>query len=267
LVTSSADVILTLDRSSTGNSLIDDNNMMMLTMMDTTNPYQLTIYKEPKLYTSVGTAYYTCRHHHQYLTSHTTATTTSTTSDSNPNQTVLSILCNIQITFYSSNTVTNQTTNTMQMQGILQLNTPNIYHPKNEMSTTSTITNMAVTGGTGIYHGANGQAIFNRTMTSTHAYKTIATFSVVPHLSSPKVQKSSSDVSNLDTRTINGSLPILDPITTTPSHPSDEFNAPQPIRIRRRVGHLHLQWTAQQLGPTPSTQPHPIHHQDVVQEQ
>jgi hypothetical protein len=200
------------------------------------NVYKVSIYKEPKCHTSVGTAIYTCNNsynHHQHIQND------MSTPSNNNNEAI----CTIQIIFYSSNTVTNQTTNTLHMQGIVTTPftsaTTTTIDQRNrrltdasDISTTNTNT-FSIIGGTGIYFGASGQS---RITTTTYnrkenpVYKTIATFSILPtQQQSTRTARASSSSSlqqqqDATKNNPNATLPIIPTINNTNNNSNNNKN-------------------------------------------
>ena len=141
---------------------------MMTTTSDTStntimihpNTYDIPIYKESKLYTSVGIASYTCPPPPDH---------TTTTNINNNDKMMMMIRCHVQFEFFSSNTVTNQTINTLQIQSLFPVvssSSSYSYDNNNNNNDNDTVV-MTIIGGTWIYHGANGQAILRYGATYT----------------------------------------------------------------------------------------------------
>ena len=207
--------------SSTTRSVIMESDDITQTASSTTttiSPFDILIYKEAKLQTSVGTAYYNC----PILRSPTSSSSSSSLSEQ--------LWCHIQIIFYSSNTITNQTINTIQLQGMLQPHYKNTKDMKNNNK-------LAILGGTGIYYGASGQATLS---TLPPLSPQVSHSSVVQATATFSIRPISSFSASLDATTgINATMSVVN--TDDPSNRQQQRQQ----RIRRR-------WKTQHVPPPKS---------------
>ena len=209
--------------SSTTRSVIMESDDITQTASSTTttiSPFDILIYKEAKLQTSVGTAYYNC----PILRSPTSSSSSSSLSEQ--------LWCHIQIIFYSSNTITNQTINTIQLQGMLQPHYKNTNDIKNNNNN-----KLAILGGTGIYYGASGQATLS---TLPPLSPQVSHSSVVQATATFSIRPISSFSASLDATTgINATMSVVN--TDDPSNRQQQRQQ----RIRRR-------WKTQHVPPPKS---------------